>query len=659
MACALAPGIAAWGFYLHSEWRATVAEAQGRARSIAAGVAADIDGLFRDYEAVLSEIAARPAIRALDSQNCDPILKEYAGVHRELASLTVREATGRLICSASESAAPTLPADQAALTAEGARANGLYISDVILGASSGRWITAMLYPVRDSNGRTSAVLVAPLNLLQYSPRLLSGVKEDTIVSVLDRNLHIAMRGRDLERWIGKPLPAQIADTYRNGTAGYFRAPDLDGIDRIGAFVSVPRTGWKVALGLPASETLQRFRRRSLEIVAGSIALLSLVLFLIWRMANSIATPMSGMAQLARDIEGGKTDARAVVAGPPEVRNVAQQLNKMLDAIERHGEERRALARHIETVMHNAPDVILLVDRSGGIFEVNDAAVATYGFSAAELRKMAASDLRAADAPATPDHGVAALEEGVRFEDIHRRKDGTRFPVEISSRALDLRGVRYVQSFVRDITERRQREAEAQEYLVQLERMFQGTIDSVSKIVELRDPYTAGHERRVGELAAAIGAEMGLDRDRQYGLRIASGVHDIGKISVPAEILTKPTHLTKPEIDLVRDHAAQGFDILRRIDSPWPIAEVARQHHERMDGSGYPRGLRGEDILLEARIVAVADVVEAMASHRPYRPGQGLSAALDEIEKGSGQIYDAEAVAACLRLFHDKSFHFST
>ena len=183
----------------------------------------------------------------------------------------------------------------------------------------------------------------------------------------------------------------------------------------------------------------------------------------------------------------------------------------------------------------------------------------------------------------------------------------------------------------------------------------GTIATVSKMMDLRDPYTSGHERRVGEVSVAIAAEMGLDANIQRGLRVAGNLHDVGKITVPAEILSKPGKLSALEFEMIKEHAAQGYEILKDIDFPWPVAEVARQHHERVDGGGYPRGLKGEEIVMEARVLAVADVVEAMSSHRPYRAGAGIERAVDEIESGRGTAYDTNVVDACLRLFRDKGY----
>lgn len=190
---------------------------------------------------------------------------------------------------------------------------------------------------------------------------------------------------------------------------------------------------------------------------------------------------------------------------------------------------------------------------------------------------------------------------------------------------------------------------------QLERGMYAAVSAVSQLMVMRDPYTVGHERRVGEIAAAIAAEMGLDEEYQRGLRVAGSVHDVGKISIPSEILSKPGKLTTLEYEMVKHHPEKGYEILKGIDFPWPVAEVALQHHERLDGHGYPNHLKGNQIILEARILAVADVVEAISSHRPYRPALGIDSALAEIERGSGTAYDAKVVSACLRLFRDKGF----
>ena len=191
----------------------------------------------------------------------------------------------------------------------------------------------------------------------------------------------------------------------------------------------------------------------------------------------------------------------------------------------------------------------------------------------------------------------------------------------------------------------------------LQKALSGTINVVASTVEVRDPYTAGHQRRVATLAQAIAKEMDLPGHQVEGIYMAGVVHDLGKIYVPAEILSKPSGLNDIEFNLIRTHSQVGYDLLKTIDFPWPIAQIVYQHHERLDGSGYPRGLSAEQILIEAKIICVADVVEAMASHRPYRPARGVKTALKHIEEESGNLYDSQAVNICLQLFAEKGFQF--
>jgi putative two-component system response regulator len=212
--------------------------------------------------------------------------------------------------------------------------------------------------------------------------------------------------------------------------------------------------------------------------------------------------------------------------------------------------------------------------------------------------------------------------------------------------------------VRYAVERIRSQQKLKETLDKLQLSLRGIIQAVSRVMEMRDSYTAGHQRRVTALSRAIALEMGLAEDRVEGLCLAGEIHDLGKISVPAEILSKPTRLTEFEFRLIQNHPRAGYDILKEIDFPWPVAEIILQHHERMDGSGYPQGLRGADILLEARILAVADIVEAIASDRPYRAALGIGAALEELEQKKGIHYDLEVAKACLTLFREKGFALS-
>jgi len=202
-----------------------------------------------------------------------------------------------------------------------------------------------------------------------------------------------------------------------------------------------------------------------------------------------------------------------------------------------------------------------------------------------------------------------------------------------------------------------RTAALKDSMDKLGKALEGSIQAIAGTVEIRDPYTAGHQQRVADLAGAIAGQIGLSEETAYGIRMGGLIHDLGKIAVPTAILSKPGRISKIEFDLIKTHPNVGYDILKTIQFPWPIAQMAFQHHERMDGSGYPSGLKGDDILLEARILGVADVVEAMASHRPYRPALGVDKALEEVSKNKVKLYDPDAVDACLSLFEEKTFAF--
>lgn len=236
-----------------------------------------------------------------------------------------------------------------------------------------------------------------------------------------------------------------------------------------------------------------------------------------------------------------------------------------------------------------------------------------------------------------------------------RKDGALVDVAINGAMATYQSRPAFIALMQDISDRKVAEDQIRRYARQLEHTFMQAVGLATTLSEMRDAYTAGHAHRVAQVAAAIGREMGLPENTIEGLRVGGQLHDVGKITVPAEILAKPGRLTQAEYALIREHPRAGFDILKGVDFPWPVAQIALQHQERIDGSGYPQGLKGEEILLEARIMAVADVVESMASHRPYRPALGIEKALAEIEAGAGTLYDSAAAAACLRLIREKGF----
>ncbi len=235
------------------------------------------------------------------------------------------------------------------------------------------------------------------------------------------------------------------------------------------------------------------------------------------------------------------------------------------------------------------------------------------------------------------------------------RNGEKRWADVNSVAISWDGKKATLNFATDITDRKRAEEKLQRTLESLRNAVGATIQVMVSAVEIRDPYTAGHQIRSANLARAIATEMGLPQEKIDGIRMVGSIHDIGKLSIPAEILSKPTKLSEIEFRLIKEHSHRGYEILKNVESPWPLAQIVYQHHERMNGSGYPRNLKGDEILMEARILAVADVVESMASHRPYRPALGIDAALEEIEKNSGTLYDNTVADACLRLFREKGF----
>lgn len=239
------------------------------------------------------------------------------------------------------------------------------------------------------------------------------------------------------------------------------------------------------------------------------------------------------------------------------------------------------------------------------------------------------------------------------------KDGSIKSLETNIRAIrDSKGaLTGFYGLSRDITEHKKVEEERKETLESLRKAFGAIVQVMVSVVETRDPYTAGHQLRVADLARSIATEMGLPKEKIEGIRIAGSVHDIGKLPIPAEILSKPAKLSELEFSMIKEHPKNGYEFLKDIEYFRLLAEIVYQHHERMDGSGYPRNLTGGEILIEARILAVADVVEAMASHRPYRPSLGIDAALEEIRMNSETLYDNDAVTACLRVFQEKPYRF--
>lgn len=307
------------------------------------------------------------------------------------------------------------------------------------------------------------------------------------------------------------------------------------------------------------------------------------------------------------------------------------------------------------IFENAQEGIYQTTFDGRFLMANEAMARILGYDTPE-ELLEVQPKLAKQIYVNPEERAKVLEQ-VRREGVVRgqeiqfyRRDGRKIWVSRTMRIVrdEQNGQLYLEGIIEDITEKK-------ESVDRLRKALGGTVQAIASVVETKDPYTAGHQRRVADLARAMGTEMHLNLDQIEGLRMAGIIHDIGKISVPAEILSTPRRLTPIEFSLIKMHAQSGYEILKDVDFPWPIARMVLEHHERMDGSGYPNGLTGKDILLESRILAVADVVEAMATHRPYRPSLGLEAALEEISSKQDILYDPNVVSVCLRIFKEKNY----
>ncbi len=353
----------------------------------------------------------------------------------------------------------------------------------------------------------------------------------------------------------------------------------------------------------------------------------------------------------------------------------QLLGKIAQLERQVAESQEKYLRLAESILEG----ILIIDFKGKILYGNESVAKMFGYKNAEeglgknvfnfvapgYRKAALADLLK----------VFSGKWGFLAPYKVRNKNGNEFWIETLGRKITYKGKPAELMVCRDITDRmrmeealkkaketleikvEERTEELKKANEQLLRVLRETISSLSSAVEAKDPYTAGHQQRVAQLACAIAKDMGLSDERIEGISLAAIVHDVGKIHVPAEILTKPGRLSDVEIKMINSHPRFGYDILKSIEFPWPIADIVLQHHERINGSGYPNGLSGKDILLEAKIIIVADTVEAISTHRPYRAGLGINKALEEISEHKGILYDAGAVDACLRLFKKKRFKF--
>ena len=342
----------------------------------------------------------------------------------------------------------------------------------------------------------------------------------------------------------------------------------------------------------------------------------------------------------------------------------KSIASFIDITERKQAEENVknIKNELQMILDSVPAIIFYKDTEGRIIRANKTLADSLKMSVKDIVGKTTVELfprEQAENMRKDDQEV--IISGKPKKDIIQPYDtpeGTRWVITDKMPYKDKEGkITGIISLSKDITVQRKSEQKLKQYYQRLKKAMDATIDTMSNIIEAKDPYTAGHQRRVCQLAIRIAQELNLPKDKIEGIRIASLIHDVGKIGLPTEILSKPTKLTEIEFSLIKNHSQTGYDILKSIDFSLPIANIVLQHHERMNGTGYPNNLKGDKILLEARILGVVDVVEAMSSHRPYRPALGIDAALEEISKNKGTLYDPEVVDICIKLIRENDFNF--
>ena len=324
-----------------------------------------------------------------------------------------------------------------------------------------------------------------------------------------------------------------------------------------------------------------------------------------------------------------------------------------------------IKRNYKAIVSAIPDAFIVIDDDGRIVFWNKAAENMYGYSSEEvLNNYLLAILVPVEYHKAFKEGFAKFKNTGKgpvvnktTEFISKKKDGSKFTVEISLSSVKVNEKWHSVAIIRDVSERKIVEEKIKQSRQKLKKTLDNTVNALVKTIGLRDPYTSGHQKRVSKLAVAIARELELSEKEVKLIKIAALIHDIGKATIPMEILNKPAKLARVEINLIKAHPQTGYDILKDISFPWAVEEVVLQHHERIDGSGYPRGLKEDEILIGAKIIAVADVVEAMSSHRPYRSALGVKNALEEISQNRGILYDPKVADTCLKLFRKKKFKF--
>lgn len=563
----------------------------------------------------LMTLAKLPAVQNRDAAACNKLFNALLKENPAYATILAVTPEGMIFANALP-VAPYSVAERSFFR-EALRTRKFSAGEYLIGATTKRRVLPFAYPVIDANGRLKGVIAAGLDLDHYGT-MFGGTElsDGSSLGIFDRQSICLYHSDGPDKYVGKAdFPGMDGHMAADPEQGVFRAANIDGAGYFAAYGKFYLEGndspyLVMRVSIPEKTALSRARNllhRNLYLLVIACVLGLISSWFIGSVAKKSEDKYRNIFENAVEGIYQSTPQGKYVRVNPSLARMAgyDSPKEMMNSVS-------CIGRQVYVVPEDRVRFKELIE----------------------------------------EHGAVEA-----FEIQHYRKDRSVFWASVSARLVKDGGGKhlYYEGTIEDVTKRKLAEAEAQEAIEKLRRTLNGTIQAMSLAVEARDPYTSGHQKRVSKLAGAIGEEMGLDADLLDNIRMGGTIHDIGKISVPAEILSKPTKLSPVEFNLIKTHAQIGYDIVKEAELPCSIAQTVLQHHERLDGSGYPLGLKDGQIMLEARILAVADAVEAIASHRPYRPALGIVAALREIEDNRDILYDRDVADACIRLFREKGF----
>jgi PAS domain S-box-containing protein/putative nucleotidyltransferase with HDIG domain len=635
--------------------------------------------LIETTRELLVALSQSPDLRSGDPKRCSDYLSDLLARYVRYLNLGLIDAHGYVFCSALPYEDPIYAGDRAYYQRAMATSD-FSIGDYQIGRITGGPSLNFGYPVLDDAGQPEGVVFAALDyswLTGVEAEVQAQLPEGSTITKITADGTILLRYPDDDGWAGQPFPQpSVVKAVAAERTGITMAPDPQGTTCICAFAPLysPLHGEDVfiIIGVPEDAAFWTANRRlALNLLGLSVACGASVAVAWVGGDRFVLRHVRALLGATEQIAAGALSTRTGLPhGDTEHEQLALAFDRMAEALQQRETERnraeealRVSEEMYRTVVETSPSGVTVADLDGNITYASPRTLELHGFAHPdELVGRSALDLIL---PEDRERAMLnlrkTLEEGIvrNVEYTLLRKDGTSFAGELSA-AVTRDASGNPQGFVaitRDISARKEAEAQLRRTVGKLEKTMVDVIHTMAAVVETRDPYTAGHQRKVATLARAIAEEMHLPSSQVEGLHMAALIHDVGKIYVPAEILTKPSRLTGPEMTIIQAHPQFGYDILKNVEFPWLVADIVLQHHERMDGSGYPKGVSGGDILLEARILAVADVVEAMSSHRPYRPALGTEKAIDEISENRDTLYDADVVGACVTLLVHKGFQF--